>query len=92
MKHLDIVDEDVSNLLKKIQKLLNKQQEEFNIKFIDENEEVLFTEKGKRIINLWVGQSTQPVHVLSNKNIIGKKLMVNLENLTSFSFHGRIIN
>ena len=69
MKHLDIVDEDVSNLRLKNTKIANKQQEEFNIKFIDENEEVLFTEKGKKN-NQFVGRTKylQPVHVLSNKN------------------------
>ena len=94
LKHLDIVNEDVSDLrLKKIQRLLNKQQEEFNLNFIDKNEEVLFTDKGKKN-NQFVGRTKylQPVHVLSNVNIIGKKLIVNLENLTSFSFHGKIIN
>ena len=94
LKHLDIVDEDVSDVrLKKIQRLLNKQQNEFNLNFIDKNEEVLFTDKGKKD-NQFVGRTKylQPVHVLSNVNIIGKKLTVNLENLTSFSFHGEIIN
>ena len=94
LKHIDIVNEEVSDLrLKKIQKLLNKQQEEFNLNFIDKNEEVLFTDKGKKD-NQFVGRTKylQPVHVLSNANIIGKKLIVNLENLTSFSFHGKIIN
>ncbi len=94
LKHLDLVNENVSNLrLKKIQSILNKQQEEFNLKFIDRNVEVLFTERGKKI-NQFVGRTKylQPVHVVSEKNIIGKKLIVNLENLTSFSFHGKIIN
>ena len=94
LKHLDIVNEDVSDLrLKKIQRLLNKQQEEFNLNFLNKNEEVLFTDKGKKN-NQFVGRTKylQPVHVLSNVNIIGKKLIVNLENLTSFSFHGKIIN
>ena len=94
LKHLDMVNEDVSSLrLKKIQKLLNKQQEEFNLNFIDKNEEVLFTDKGKKD-NQFVGRTKylQPVHVLSNVNVIGKKLIVNLENLTSFSFHGKIVN
>ena len=94
LKHLDVVDEDVSDLrLKKIQRLLNKQQEKFNLNFIDKNEEVLFTDRGKKE-NQFVGRTKylQPVHVFSNENIIGKKLIVNLENLTSFSFHGKIIN
>ena len=49
LKHLDVVNEDISDLrLKKIQRLLKKQQEDFNFKFIDKNEEVLFTGKGKK--------------------------------------------
>ncbi|MEL0124344.1 MAG: hypothetical protein VW827_01615, partial [Alphaproteobacteria bacterium] len=77
----------------KIQTLLKKPQEEFNLSFLDKNEEVLFIDKGKKN-NQFVGRTKylQPVHVLSNVNIIGKKLTVNLENLTSFSFHGKIIN
>jgi len=94
LKHLDVINDKVLDLrLKKIQEILNKQQKEFNFKFIDKSEEVLFTDKGKKT-NQFVGRTKylQPVHVLSNKNIIGKKLMVKLENLTSFSFHGKIIN
>ena len=94
LKHLDIINEDVADLrLKKIQRLLNKQQEEFNLNFIDKNEEVLFTDNGKKN-NQFVGRTKylQPVHVFSNVDIIGRKLIVNLENLTSFSFHGKIIN
>ena len=94
LKHLNVVNDNVSDLrLKKIQELLNKQQSEFNLKFIDKNEEVLFTDKGKKN-NQFVGRTKylQPVHVLCNRNIIGKKLEVNLESLTSFSFHGKIIN
>jgi tRNA-2-methylthio-N6-dimethylallyladenosine synthase len=94
LKHLNIVNGNISDLrLKKIQEILNKQQKEFNFKFIDKSEEVLFTDKGKKN-NQFVGRTKylQPVHVLCNRNIIGKKLEVNLERLTSFSFHGKIIN
>ena len=80
-------------VVQKIQSLLNRQQSEFNHNFLDSNEEVLFTDRGKKD-NQFVGttQYLQPVDVISKKNLIGKRLNVKLESLTSFSFHGRIIN
>ena len=94
LKHINLVDDKTAEVrLKKIQSLLNRQQSEFNHNFLDSNEEVLFTDRGKKD-NQFVGrtQYLQPVHVISKKNLIGKRLNVKLESLTSFSFHGRIIN
>ena len=94
IKHTDIVDEKVSSLrLNKIQSVLNKQQKEFNESFLSKNVKVLFTSLGKKK-DQYVGRTPhlQPVHVTSNKNIVGRTFDVKLENLTSFSFHGKILN
>ena len=52
---------------------------------------VIFSGKGKKP-NQYVGRTPhlQPVHVLSSKNLVGKRLSVKLEDLTSYSFHGRL--
>ena len=74
-----------------MQSILNKHQTEFNLSFIDKTVDVLFSGKGKKP-NQYVGRTPhlQPVHVLSSKNLVGKLLSVKLEDLTSYSFHGRL--
>ena len=74
-----------------MQSILNKHQTEFNSSFIDKTVDVLFSGKGKKP-NQYVGRTPhlQPVHVLSSKNLVGKLLSVKLEDLTSYSFHGRL--
>ena len=87
------IDDNIANKrLKKIQQILNEQQREFNISFLSDTVEVLFSNKGKRD-NQFVGRTPhlQPVHVFSKENIIGKILRVKIERLTSFSFHGNLI-
>ncbi len=87
------IDDNIANKrLKKIQQTLNAQQREFNISFLSDTVEVLFSNKGKKN-NQFVGRTPhlQPVHVFSKENIIGKILRVKIERLTSFSFHGNLI-
>ena len=94
IKHLNCIDEEVSRLrLEKIQLVLNRQQKEFNENFLNKCIKVLFTNHGKKN-NQYVGRTPylQPVHVISNKNIVGRTFDVELESLTSFSFHGKILN
>ena len=89
-----LIEEDLLNKrLKKIQKLLLDQQNHFNLSFLGQEIDVLFEKKAKKE-NQYVGRTPylQPVHVFSAKNIIGKSLKIKLENLTSFSFHGKILN
>ncbi len=86
------IEEDIANKrLKKIQELLNSQQREFNLSFLDRTVEVLFINEGKKN-NQFVGRTPhlQPVHVISKKNIIGELRKVKINNLTSFSFHGEL--
>lgn len=88
------ISEDKANFrLAKIQELLNLQQRDFNLSFIGKTVEVLFDKIGKKK-NQFVGRTPhlQPVHVYSNKNIIGKLKNVSISDLTSFSFHGKLIN
>ncbi len=90
----NIVNESTSNLrLKKIQELLNKQQKLFNTSFIGKTMDVLISSEGKKE-NQYVGRTPylQPVHIISSKNLIGKILKIKIESLTSFSFHGKILN
>ena len=79
--------------LKKIQELLNKQQKSFNKSFIHKTMDVLIAGRGKKE-NQYVGRTPylQPVHIVSSKNLIGKILKIKIESLTSFSFHGKILN
>ena len=60
---------------------------------MDKEVEVLITDVGKKD-NQYVGRTPhlQPVHVYSKKNLIGKILNIKIERLTSFSFHGKILN
>ena len=86
------VDEEIaSRRLKKLQQTLIKQQREFNLSFIDKTVKVLFSNHGKKN-NQFVGRTPhlQPVHVFSKENIIGQTLKVNVQELTSFSFHGKL--
>ena len=86
------IDADVVDIrLKKMQDILNKHQNEFNLSFIDKTVDVLFSSKGKKQ-NQYVGRTPhlQPVHVFSSKNLEGKLLRVKLEELTSYSFHGKL--
>ncbi len=87
-----LIDEDVADMrLKEMQSILKKHQTEFNLSFIDKTVEVLFSGKGKKR-NQYVGRTPhlQPVHVFSSKNLEGKLLGVKLEDLTSYSFHGKL--
>ena len=87
-----LIDCDVVDMrLKEMQSILNKHQTEFNLSFIDKTVDVLFSGKGKKP-NQYVGRTPhlQPVHVLSSKNLVGKLLSVKLEDLTSYSFHGKL--
>ena len=86
------INSDVVDMrLKEMQSILNKHQNEFNLSFIDKTVEVLFSGKGKKQ-NQYVGRTPhlQPVHVFSSNNLVGKLLRVKLEDLTSFSFHGKL--
>ena len=86
--------EDKSNMrLKKMQQVLNNQQENFNLSFLDKTVSVLFSGKGKKD-KQFVGRTPhlQPVHVTSNQNIIGKLIKVKIQKLTSFSFHGKLVD
>ena len=79
--------------LDKIQRILNKQQKNFNETFLEKEIDVLFTNLGKKN-NQYVGRTPflQPVHVFSPINLVGKILKIKIERLTSFSFHGRILS
>ena len=79
--------------LKKIQEVLNNQQNQFNKSFLGKTINVLFTGRGKKI-NQFVGRTPhlQPVHVFSNYDLTGQLLKVELSQLTSFSFHGKLSN
>ena len=90
----NLVSESTASLrLLKLQNLLNKQQKDFNTSFIDKTVDVLISSKGKKI-NQYVGRTPylQPVHVFSKKNLIGHILKIKIQRLTSFSFHGKILN
>ena len=79
--------------LKYLQRILNIHQNNFNKKLLDKEVEVLITDFGKKE-DQYVGRTPhlQPVHVFSSKNIIGRILNIKIERLTSFSFHGKILN
>jgi len=90
----DQIDESILDIrLNKIQKILNQQQKTFNETFLDKEVDVLFTNFGKKN-NQYVGRTPflQPVHVFSSSDLIGKILKIKIERLTSFSFHGRILD
>ncbi len=90
----DRIDDSILNKrLSKIQSLLNEQQKNFNETFLDKEIDVLFTNLGKKN-NQYVGRTPflQPVHVFSSSNLVGKILKIKIERLTSFSFHGNILN
>ena len=89
----EIIEEKKLDLrLKKAQELLVNQQNKFNELFIDKVVEVLIESHAKKY-NQYVGRTKylQPVHVFSEKNIIGETLKIKLEGLTSFSFHGKVM-
>ncbi len=90
----NLIDEIVLNKrLKKIQKVLLDQQNNYNNSFLEKEVEVLFTKRTNKT-DQFVGRTPylQPVHVFSKVNLIGKTLRIKIEKLTSFSFHGKIIN
>ena len=89
----NISDEIVALRLKKLQEVLNVQQREFNEKFIGKTVEILIDSRGKKDCQ-FSGRTPhlQPVHVFSKRNIIGELMMVKIESLTSYSFHGKILN
>ena len=76
-----------------LQNVLTNHQNEFNQMTLDKEVEVLITDFGKKE-DQYVGRTPhlQPVHVYSSKNLIGKILNIKIERLTSFSFHGKILN
>ena len=76
-----------------LQNILTNHQNEFNQMALDKEVEVLITDFGKKE-DQYVGRTPhlQPVHVYSSKNLIGKILNIKIERLTSFSFHGKILN
>ncbi len=76
-----------------LQKILDKQQKDFNKSFVGEKLSVLFEKKGKNK-NQFVGKSEylQPVHVITNESIIGKIAKVNINRKGSFSLHGELIS
>ena len=89
----EIIEEKKLDLrLRKAQELLVNQQNKFNERFIDKEVEVLIESHAKKY-NQYVGRTKylQPVHVFSEKNIIGKILNIKLQGLTSFSFHGKVM-
>ncbi|MBD22342.1 MAG: tRNA (N6-isopentenyl adenosine(37)-C2)-methylthiotransferase MiaB [Alphaproteobacteria bacterium] len=90
----DVINPEVKKKrLTYLQELLIKHQNNFNNFFLDKEVEVLITDVGKKD-NQYVGRTPhlQPVHVYSKKNLIGKILNIKIERLTSFSFHGKILN
>ncbi len=90
----DIISEEVKKKrLKYLQEILVKHQYDFNTLLLDKEVEVLITNIGKRN-NQYVGRTPhlQPVHVYSSKNLMGQIIKIKIERLTSFSFHGKILN
>ena len=87
-----VSEEESDKRLKKIQQILNIQQANFNSSFLGKTVSVLFSGTGKKI-NQFVGRTPhlQPVHVKSTQNIIGKLIKVKIQSLTSFSFHGKLV-
>ncbi len=86
----DEVPEDVSHQrLQILQKKLDESQRKFNMSFIGQKLSVLFEKKGKKI-NQYVGRSQylQPVHVNSDKSLIGKILDIKINKVESYSLHG----
>ena len=88
-----LIEEDLLNKrLKKIQKLLLDQQNHFNLSFLGQEIDVLFEKKAKKE-NQYVGRTLiYSLFTFFQQNITGKSLKIKLENLTSFSFHGKILN
>ena len=70
-------------------KKLDESQRKFNMSFIGQKLSVLFEKKGKKI-NQYVGRSQylQPVHVNSDKSLIGKILDIKINKVESYSLHG----
>ena len=90
----DIISEEVKKKrLKYLQEILVKHQYDFNTLLLDKEVEVLITNIGKRN-NQYVGRTPhlQPVHFYSSKNLMGQIIKIKIERLTSFSFHGKILN
>ena len=89
----NISEETSSARLKKLQEVLNLHQKEFNEKFIGKTVEILINSRGRKDCQ-FTGRTPhlQPVHVFSKRNIIGELMMVKIESLTSYSFHGKILN
>ena len=90
----DRIDDSILNKrLNKIQSLLNDQQKKFNETSLGKEVDVLFTNLGKKN-NQYVGRTPflQPVHVFSSSDLVGKILKIKIERLTSFSFHGKILD
>ena len=91
MKNSTVPQKTADIRLKILQEELNDQQSKFNRSFQKKSLSVLFEKKGKRE-NQYVGRSQymQPVHVISNDNLIGKIKNVRIKNVESFSLHGNI--
>ena len=72
---------------------MNDQQKKFNETSLGKEVDVLFTNLGKKN-NQYVGRTPflQPVHVFSSSDLVGKILKIKIERLTSFSFHGKILD
>ena len=89
----NISEETSSARLKKLQEVLNLHQKEFNEKFIGKTVEILINSRGRKDCQ-FTGRTPhlQPVHVFSKRNIIGELMMVKIESLTSYSFHGKLLN
>ena len=90
----DKINEEIKKKrLNYLQNILTNHQNEFNQMALDKEVEVLITDFGKKE-DQYVGRTPhlQPVHVYSSKNLIGKILNIKIERLTSFSFHGKILN
>ena len=90
----DRIDDSIlDKRLTKIQSTLNEQQKNFNETSLGKEVDVLFTNLGKKN-NQYVGRTPflQPVHVFSSSNLVGKILKIKIERLTSFSFHGKILD
>ena len=93
LKKEQVDDKTSTNRLKKIQELLLTQQTNFNNSFINKTVEVLVSSRAKKN-NQFVGRTKylQPVHFFSSKNVIGETLNIKIDNLTSFSLHGKVLN
>ncbi len=91
LKKFDLDDKIINERLNILQKELNFQQKQFNEKCIGLNMEVLVEKYGKKK-NQYVGRSEylQPVHIISDDNLIGKIVKVKIKSLTSFSLHGTL--